>query len=161
MATITVTLKDLPAAWERHLRRDRAALARLSKQLIEDAHEHARFLAIREDLIFERDYIDGFGVRRFPDGATLFNDAEHADTIEFGRRPGARMPPEAPIRRWVEGKLGVDPAESKGVAYLVRLKIQREGLPPHQIAARTHAWARNLWRDRVRSYLRTKGGTGL
>lgn len=46
--------------------------------------------------------------------------------LEFGRKPG-QMPPIEPIQKWVERKLGVDPEESKGVAFAIAKKIAKEG----------------------------------
>ena len=46
--------------------------------------------------------------------------------LEFGRKPG-QMPPIAPIKGWVERKLGVSSDESEGVAFAIAKKIAKKG----------------------------------
>ena len=58
----------------------------------------------------------------------------YAIVQEEGRRPGARMPPAAPIERWVElkgrrGDLDLEGRSIRSVAYLIRRKIARKGTP--------------------------------
>lgn len=38
-------------------------------------------------------------------GARIFNSASYAAVVEYGRRPGATMPPIAPLQQWVLRKL--------------------------------------------------------
>lgn len=38
-------------------------------------------------------------------GATIGSTVPYAPVIEYGRRPGQRMPPEQPIQEWVKRKL--------------------------------------------------------
>lgn len=59
---------------------------------------------------------------------TLFNTARHAVFVERGRRAGARMPPVAALRPWVEQVLGVPSDRSQGVAYAVARNISRRGI---------------------------------
>lgn len=60
---------------------------------------------------------------------------------EFGRRPGAPMPPEDPIIRWMN-EVGIRPSEDQtweGLAYVIRRSIAEngiEGFSPFRRAAR-------------------------
>ncbi len=90
------------------------------------------------------------------EGASVYNSSPHAGVIEYGRRPGARMPPLAAIEAWVHRKglvLGVTkkgkrrrlssrltPSQISGyqaqvrrVAWLIARSIARRGLPAHLI----------------------------
>jgi hypothetical protein len=49
----------------------------------------------------------------------------YAVPVELGTRP--HMPPVAPIRDWVETKLGLSGPQAQGVAWAVARKIAREG----------------------------------
>lgn len=50
----------------------------------------------------------------------------YSPIVERGRRPG-RFPPIGPIELWVRRKLGVDPGQSKGVAFVIARKIAQKG----------------------------------
>lgn len=47
--------------------------------------------------------------------------------IEKGRTPGKAMPPEGSLLRWIEVKMGLDPAAAKKIEYVVRRKIKVKG----------------------------------
>ena len=49
----------------------------------------------------------------------------HALPVELGTKP--HFPPITPLRDWAEKKLGIDPGESKHVAFAIARKIAREG----------------------------------
>ena len=49
----------------------------------------------------------------------------YAQPMESGSRP--HMPPVEPIAEWVRRKLGKKPAEAKGIAFAIALKIAKEG----------------------------------
>jgi len=53
------------------------------------------------------------------------NRAPHALVVEFGRRPGKKMPPPRDVRDWLLAK-GM-PADSRNV-YLISKKIVRDGI---------------------------------
>ncbi len=55
-------------------------------------------------------------------------DEVYPAVMEFGRRPGARMPPPSALERWVHLVLGVPTAEARGVAYTVARGIARKGI---------------------------------
>ena len=82
------------------------------------------------------------------DGARVGTNAVQVLIAEFGRRPGAAMPPHEPIAEWVRRKGIASPGEVQerdGVEYtfddivfLIRRKIADEGLPafaPARLAA--------------------------
>jgi hypothetical protein len=50
--------------------------------------------------------------------------ASHARVVEYGRRPGKKQPPLAPIKRWCKRHLG-----DAGAAYMVARHIGRDGIP--------------------------------
>lgn len=66
-------------------------------------------------------------------GVAVLNDVGYAPVIEYGRRPGARMPPPRVLRKWVKDKLGVSDKEAAGVAFVVARAISRDGVPGKRI----------------------------
>jgi hypothetical protein len=60
-------------------------------------------------------------------GSTL-KDEEYPAVMEFGRRPGAKMPPPSALERWVHLVLGVPTSEARGVAFTVARGIARKGI---------------------------------
>lgn len=48
--------------------------------------------------------------------------------MEFGRRPGAKMPPPQALERWVHLQMGVPTEDAPGVAYVVARSIGRKGI---------------------------------
>lgn len=91
--------------------------------------------------------------RKLP--AMLINDAPHAATIENGRRPGAKMPPLEPIRRWVERKMGIPAAASLRVAIAVQRAIAKRGLKPKRVMFRTYEKMQQWWPETYRRVLRS------
>jgi len=161
MPTQVIRLQDLPFVLRRHLARDRKGLVKVAGDTMELAREYARDMAEDKDLVFSGDYKRGFSVGRFPMGAVLENVSAYAHVIEYGRRPGARMPPHAPIYQWVTGKLGLEGRAAKAMTWHVRKQIHLRGMPPHRIMQFTSAWALRIFRVKAKQYLRTRGGTGF
>ncbi len=60
----------------------------------------------------------------------VFSPVSHAVPVELGTKP--HFPPLAPLRDWVEKKLGVSKSESRGVAFLIARKIAAKGTPPQK-----------------------------
>jgi hypothetical protein len=60
-------------------------------------------------------------------GSTL-KDEVYPAVMEFGRRPGAKMPPPSALERWVHLKLGVPAEVQRGVAFTVARAIARRGI---------------------------------
>lgn len=58
----------------------------------------------------------------------VFSSLPYAIVIDQGRRPGARMPPPEALKLWVEKVLGIDPSESRQVAFLVARSIAKKGI---------------------------------
>jgi len=160
MPTVDVKLTDLPRVWRDHLEKDKGALVELSMRVVQDAMEFAQHEVDRRDLVFSGNYTESFMALPRVDGAFLVNVSAYAQVIELGRRPGARMPPYEPILEWVEGKLGLYFQEAEEAAFAIRRAIAKRGIPPQRIMAKTASWSRNLWKSRVRNYLRKRGGTG-
>jgi hypothetical protein len=61
----------------------------------------------------------------------VYSPLAHVVVMERGRRPGAAMPPLAPIRRWLE-RHGMD----GGLAFVVARNIARKGMPAHRMFER-------------------------
>jgi len=108
-------------------------------------------------------YAQRFRARRTRRGAELRNDAPHAAVIEFGRRPGARWPPQSAILGWIRRK-GIDVSAladvrigkrrkkrgagwtkgrrqgvrrgQKQLAFLIARAIGTRGLPAHAVFRR-------------------------
>jgi hypothetical protein len=55
-------------------------------------------------------------------------DSPYPAVMEFGRRPGAAMPPPQALERWVHLKLGVPDELAAGVAFTVARSIARKGI---------------------------------
>ncbi len=53
---------------------------------------------------------------------------KYPEVMEFGRRPGSRMPPSSALERWVRLKLGVPPNRVAGVAFVIARSIARKGI---------------------------------
>jgi hypothetical protein len=95
-------------------------------------------------------YLRAWKSRGTDQGAVVFNDSPYAGIIEFGRRPGARMPPIDVIEHWVirkglaktvqkaagrkrsaAKKLAAAYAaarESRSIAFVIARAIKRRGL---------------------------------
>lgn len=69
--------------------------------------------------------MQGFRVELTDKGAILKNVSRIAQFVEDGRRAGARMPPLAPIQRWMKVK-GIE--GGRGGAYLIARSISRRGI---------------------------------
>ena len=55
--------------------------------------------------------------------------SKYGDVIEYGRRPGKKMPPAGAMLRWVELKTGLSGKPAQRVEFLIRRKIGKEGFP--------------------------------
>lgn len=56
-------------------------------------------------------------------------DSPYAMPVEFGLSPGHKVNFDA-LKKWVEGKLGVDPSESREVTFKIFNKIRTKGIKP-------------------------------
>jgi len=75
---------------------------------------------------------------------------------EFGRRPGAKMPPEDDISQWVHEQAGM-PSEGDddfdNVVFLVRRSIAENGIEPTRAARRAWKQMEDLYEDSVEAEL--------
>ena len=69
------------------------------------------------------------GVRANPKGHAIVADL-HMLVMDEGRRPGAAMPPVAPIERWARRKLG-----QRGLGYVIARSIALKGIKPRRFFA--------------------------
>jgi len=80
------------------------------------------------------------------EGATTYTiggDVIQLLISEFGRRPGAKMPPEKPIKDWMNRQAGMPnrgDEEFDSVSYLVRKSIAENGIEP--VMGGRRAWKR-------------------
>jgi len=58
----------------------------------------------------------------------VFSQDEHFRILEFGRTPGAKMPPAGPIRKWMQD-VGIEDDLKGSVLFTIRRRIGRRGLP--------------------------------
>lgn len=58
----------------------------------------------------------------------VFSADEHFRVLEYGRTPGAKMPPAGPIREWMQ-TVGIEDDIKGSLLYVIRRKIGRRGLP--------------------------------
>lgn len=99
---IKVDMRNLGKFEKRLAGRLAPALAAAVTRAAAEIQTDARSLALREK-IYDRGRFYS-GLRVVPKGQyalTIYNTAKHAVYVEAGRRPGARMPPKAPILAWV------------------------------------------------------------
>lgn len=59
---------------------------------------------------------------------TSLKDEVYPLVMEFGREPGAKMPPPSALERWVHLVLGVSDDDAPGVALVVARNIARRGI---------------------------------
>lgn len=112
------------------------SVAALATGAIHHAHEAAVEYATDQDLVHLGDYVNGFRVVLNPSdygGGALTNDSEHANTIEYGRRPGAAAPPYERIERWVRDKLNPPERSVYPITQEIRRRIVERGLPPKRV----------------------------
>lgn len=144
MPVFHVTPQSFPNELRRKLDKDVRNIQRAALTTAMRVQAEAIAITNREGLVDQGIYKRAFRVVRTFKGAELRNDAPHAATIEYGRRPGATPPPLGPILGWVRRKLNVKPGEAFGVALAIQKSIGRRGLPPHGIFRRARRRAA-LW----------------
>lgn len=54
---------------------------------------------------------------------------KYGNVIEYGRRPGEKMPPAGVLLRWIELKMGLTGKAAQRVEFVVRRKIGKKGFP--------------------------------
>lgn len=59
---------------------------------------------------------------------TSLKDEEYPAVMNWGRRPGQRMPPPSALTRWVHLKLGVEDWKAYSVALQIARKIAAKGI---------------------------------
>lgn len=81
--------------------------------------------------------------------------ADYWKYIEGGRKPGGKMPPEAPILKWIRDK-GIKPRDNKikekQLAFLIRRKIGRDGIKPKPMLSDAVEANGNIIDDIVNAY---------
>lgn len=58
----------------------------------------------------------------------IYNRTPYASIVEYGRRPGTRMPPVRAIVLWAKRRLGKKASEAASIAYAIAKAIARRGL---------------------------------
>lgn len=73
--------------------------------------------------------ISGFGGQlQGKVGSTLSKSEEYPLTMEFGRNRGSKMPPPKALERWVQLVLGIDSADTRGIAFVIARTIRTRGI---------------------------------
>ena len=70
------------------------------------------------------------------DTVIVFSDSKHAPTMEFGRRPGGKLPPfrdGTPLAKWVRIKMGQEVSP-----FIVARSIARKGIKGKKFAQKTY-----------------------
>jgi hypothetical protein len=141
---IETLARNLPGLIKRRLAEDTEYLRAAAYDACLAGERHAVQLTDKEGLVDQGQFKASWKAARLSNGAEVRNDAPHAPTLEYGRRPNRPGPPLAPILEWVERKLvgngEVAPEDALHVARAIQAKIHREGSPAHHILART--WTR-------------------
>ncbi len=134
---VVVTPKQFAPALRKRLKLGAKAITAAALDAVARGEAEAVRLTAAAGLVDQGAYKLGWKHSKTSTGAELRNDAPHAATIEFGRRPGRPGPPLAPILEWVQRKLvangEVDASEAEGVAWAIRNAIHRRGTPPRFI----------------------------
>jgi hypothetical protein len=63
----------------------------------------------------------------------VYNQAPYAGVIEYGRRPGARMPPVEPLARWAQRKLALPYPQARSIGFAIARSIQKKGIPASNV----------------------------
>lgn len=153
MPTIVVSAAGFTRAMEEHFAKRQASLIQATYEVAYRGLADAVATTNAEGLVDLGAYKHGFRVvqqstritnsgfrdRRFKvrQPAELRNDTPYAPTIEWGRRPNRPGPPLAPIRAWVERKLGLIGDEADRAAFAIRRHLHLHGSPPRLIMYRT------------------------
>ena len=69
-------------------------------------------------------------------GVRVFNDASYASVIEVGRRKRSKFPPQKPIAKWAQRRLGLSVEESEAAAFAIARAIAQRGLIGRKVMAR-------------------------
>ena len=154
MGLITITSRPV------NLGKFQKALGKETKRIVmevtrEWGAQMVRELRYRTDIlgaVHKRRLLRGWvAQRQTPTRMRVFNRAKHTVFVENGRRKGAKMPPEAPILRWVREKgmvgsssrrrskktgkflKGTVRQQEKAIAFLIRRSISRKGIKAKRI----------------------------
>ena len=116
----------LPKAAEFYKDIKKAFLAELPRALKRAGHEAVLLLEVGSFPINDRGlYRKGWKMHSTKSRLEVWNKVKHAIFVEDGRRPGAAMPPLAPIAAWLR-RHGANPR----LAYVVARSIARRGIAP-------------------------------
>lgn len=147
MATVRISIQDLPKALrERSQKRYAAAVKaiQVGAALHAPAEIQASIDATQPRAPVDRaEYRRSWQTRSTDDGAQVYSTSPYASVIEWGRRPGARMPPVKAIAAWVarkglvSGRTQSDrEGAAAGLAFAIARKIARQGLPAKRVLER-------------------------
>ena len=81
------------------------------------------------DTVFSQTVSQGLSISSF-----LGTPAVYGEPVEYGTKP--HFPPVAPIRHWVERKLGLSGSEAAGVAFVIARAISKRGTKPARMFGR-------------------------
>jgi hypothetical protein len=84
-----------------------------------------------------------------PGRLAVFNRSSYAGIIEYGRRPGSRMPPREAVARWAQRKLGLSEADARAAAFVMARAIAKRGLRARRVLGGAEAEMGVIVRDEI------------
>jgi hypothetical protein len=86
-------------------------------------------------------------------GVYVWNAAPYSGVIEYGRRPGAPMPPLEPIARWAQRKFRIPYRRARAISFAIARKIARQGIPGRFVLGGAEPALKQALLDEVRREL--------
>ena len=132
------------------LKRLSEVLERYGENVIEDyrAALKEKGYRIADDISVRVDAVGGIYT-------VVLSLADYWKYIEGGRKPGGKMPPQAPILKWIQDK-GIKPKEDNitndQLSFLIRRKIARDGIKPKPFLTDAVENNSNIIEDIVNAY---------
>lgn len=87
-------------------------------------------------------YLRQWKVIRTPNGAVIVNASSYAAIIEYGRRPGSKLPPKAAVIAWARRRLHLSAEDAARRWYPIARAIARRGLVGRKIMTADEAQKR-------------------
>lgn len=164
MVTLRMNIRQLPG-WLKKLHRQypiavrtglRAAASKSQQYITSTGIEQAQPYPPVDRGMYRR----AWKVQRTPEGAKLYNSMPYAAIIEYGRRPGGRLPPVDILAEWVRRKLGVkNKKEAQGIAWAIARKIASKGTAPRYVLLNSMPAIRQFVNEETRLAIAQVTGT--
>ena len=102
-----------------------------------------------EGAVNSRTYRRAWQTEVTPGRLAVFNRSSYAGIIEYGRRPGSRMPPREAVARWAQRKLGLSEADARAAAFVMARAIAKRGLRARRVLGGAEAEMGVIVRDEI------------